>query len=66
MSAAKTLFEKVWEEHVVVTEVAETPAIIYVDLHLIHEVTTPQAFALLQEKGLHVHRPDTSSLRATI
>ena len=58
MSAAKTLFEKVWEEHVVVSEAAETPAIIYIDLHLIHEVTTPQAFALLHEKGLQVHRPD--------
>ena len=57
MSAAKTLFEKVWEQHVVVSEAAEAPAIIYIDLHLIHEVTTPQAFALLQEKGLHVHRP---------
>ena len=52
------MFEKVWEDHIVVAEAADTPAIIYIDLHLIHEVTTPQAFALLQEKGLHVHRPD--------
>ncbi len=52
------MFEKVWEDHIVVAEAAETPAIIYIDLHLIHEVTTPQAFALLQEKRLHVHRPD--------
>ncbi len=52
------MFEKVWEDHIVVAEAADTPAIIYIDLHLIHEVTTPQAFALLQEKRLHVHRPD--------
>ena len=58
MKTGKTLFEKVWDDHIVVAEAAETPAIIYIDLHLIHEVTTPQAFALLQEKGLHVHRPD--------
>lgn len=58
MNAAKTLFEKVWEEHVVVAEMPETPAIIYIDLHLIHEVTTPQAFALLERKGLQVRRPD--------
>ncbi len=58
MKTGKTLFEKVWEDHIVVAEAADTPAIIYIDLHLIHEVTTPQAFALLQEKRLHVHRPD--------
>ena len=58
MKTGKTLFEKVWDDHIVVAEAAETPAIIYIDLHLIHEVTTPQAFALLQEKRLHVHRPD--------
>ncbi len=58
MSSAKTLFDKVWEDHVVVVETAKTPAIIYIDLHLIHEVTTPQAFALLQQKGLPVRRPD--------
>ena len=39
-------------------ETADTPAVLYVDLHLIHEVTTPQAFALLQEKNLAVRRPD--------
>ena len=48
----RTLFEKVWAEHVVVPETAETPAVLYVDLHLIHEVTTPQAFSLLRERGL--------------
>jgi len=44
----RTLFEKVWAEHVVVPETAETPAVLYIDLHLIHEVTTPQAFSLLR------------------
>jgi 3-isopropylmalate/(R)-2-methylmalate dehydratase large subunit len=54
----KTLFDKVWAEHVVVPETAETPAVLYIDLHLIHEVTTPQAFASLRERGLAVRRPD--------
>jgi len=54
----RTLFEKVWAQHVVVPETAETPAVLYIDLHLIHEVTTPQAFSLLRERGLAVRRPD--------
>jgi 3-isopropylmalate/(R)-2-methylmalate dehydratase large subunit len=54
----KTLFEKVWERHEVVPETAETPAVLYIDLHLIHEVTTPQAFTILHEQGLKVRRPD--------
>ena len=41
---AKTLFDKVWERHVVVPETADTPAVLYIDLHLTHEVTSPQAF----------------------
>jgi 3-isopropylmalate/(R)-2-methylmalate dehydratase large subunit len=53
-----TLFEKVWADHVVVDESADTPAVIYIDLHLIHEVTTPQAFSILRERGLGVRRPD--------
>ena len=57
MSPARTLFEKVWTEHVVVPETADTPAILYIDLHLIHEVTTPQAFTLLRDLGLPVRRP---------
>ena len=47
MSNPTTLFEKVWAEHVVVPETDDTPAVLYIDLHLIHEVTTPQAFSLL-------------------
>jgi 3-isopropylmalate/(R)-2-methylmalate dehydratase large subunit len=55
---AKTLFEKVWEQHEVVPETADTPAVLYIDLHLIHEVTSPQAFSLLRSKGLKVRRTD--------
>lgn len=53
-----TLFEKVWQRHLVRDESAETPAILYIDLHLLHEVTTPQAFAELNKRGLRVRRPD--------
>ena len=53
-----TLFDKIWSDHVVVPETAETPAVLYVDLHIIHEVTSPQAFALLRDKKLPVRRPD--------
>ncbi|WP_196137173.1 3-isopropylmalate dehydratase large subunit [Aliikangiella sp. G2MR2-5] len=54
----KTLFEKVWEAHIVSPESKETPAVLYIDTHLIHEVTSPQAFNMLREKGLKVRRPD--------
>ena len=58
MSAPKTLFQKVWERHEVVPQTADTPAVLFIDLHLIHEVTTPQAFAVLRERGLPVRRRD--------
>ena len=51
---ARTLFQKVWERHEVVPETADTPAVLYVDLHLTHEVTSPQAFSVLRERGLKV------------
>ena len=54
---ARTLFEKIWQAHEVVPETAETPAVLYVDLHLVHEVTTPQAFAELDARGIAVRRP---------
>jgi 3-isopropylmalate/(R)-2-methylmalate dehydratase large subunit len=54
----RTLFEKVWDAHVVKPATPETPAILYIDLHLVHEVTSPQAFALLRERKLSVRRPD--------
>jgi len=55
---AKTLFEKVWQNHVVKPQTADTPAVLYIDLHLVHEVTSPQAFTLLRQRGLKVRRPD--------
>ena len=54
----KTLFDKLWDAHVVVPESADAPAVLYIDLHLIHEVTSPQAFAELDARGLGVRRPD--------
>ena len=54
----QTLFQKVWDEHIVVAETRDTPAVLYVDLHLIHEVTTPQAFSVLRELQIPVRRPD--------
>ncbi len=56
--SARTLFDKVWDAHVVVAETVDTPAILYVDLHLVHEVTSPQAFSELRERGLKLRRPD--------
>jgi 3-isopropylmalate/(R)-2-methylmalate dehydratase large subunit len=58
MSQPKTLFEKLWDTHVVVPETDDAPAVLYIDLHLIHEVTSPQAFAELDARGLPVHRPE--------
>ncbi len=58
MSTPRTLFEKVWSAHEVVPATADTPAVIFIDLHLTHEVTSPQAFAILRERGLKVRRPD--------
>ncbi len=55
---ARTLFEKIWNDHEVVPETADTPAVLYIDLHLIHEVTSPQAFSALRSLGLPVRRPE--------
>jgi 3-isopropylmalate/(R)-2-methylmalate dehydratase large subunit len=57
MSAPKTLFEKVWEQHVVAEPKGE-PTLIYIDLQLLHEVTSPQAFEGLRLAGRKVRRPD--------
>jgi len=54
----KTLFDKVWERHIVVPQTDTNPATLYIDLHLIHEVTSPQAFTELNNRGLKVRRPD--------
>ena len=57
MSQNKTLFDKVWDAHVVET-VPDGPQVIYIDKHLIHEVTSPQAFAELEARGLEIFRPN--------
>jgi 3-isopropylmalate/(R)-2-methylmalate dehydratase large subunit len=57
MPAPRTLLDKVWDRHVV-AEPPGLPAVLYVDLHLVHEVTSPQAFAGLAARGLKVRRPD--------
>ncbi|MDP3634135.1 3-isopropylmalate dehydratase large subunit [Phenylobacterium sp.] len=54
--SGKTLYDKIWDAHVVAQQDGE--AILYIDLHLIHEVTTPQAFAGLRAAGRPVRRPD--------
>ncbi|HKG12521.1 MAG TPA: 3-isopropylmalate dehydratase large subunit [Pyrinomonadaceae bacterium] len=53
----QTLFDKIWDAHVV-REAAGEPALLYIDLHLVHEVTSPQAFDGLRETGRRVRRPD--------
>ena len=57
MTSARTLVEKIWDTHVVAEEPG-APAILAVDLHLVHEVTSPQAFTGLRSRGLPVRRPD--------
>ncbi|MBL8549707.1 MAG: 3-isopropylmalate dehydratase large subunit [Hyphomonadaceae bacterium] len=53
----KTLYDKIWDQHVVGVE-ADGASLLYIDLHLVHEVTTPQAFAGLRANGRKVRRPD--------
>ena len=57
MTVGRTLFEKIWDDHVVVAG-GDDPDLLYVDLHLVHEVTSPQAFEALQMTGRSVRRPD--------
>ena len=57
MKHPRTLFEKIWDAHVVAEPAAE-PALLYIDLHLVHEVTSPQAFEGLRLAGRRVRRPD--------
>lgn len=54
---AKTLFDKIWDAHVV-SEIEGGPSAIYIDCHLIHEVTSPQAFAGIEKRGVPVFRPN--------
>jgi len=55
--AGKTLFDKVWDAHVV-DQIKNGPQLLYIDKHLIHEVTSPQAFEELKNRGIEVARPD--------
>jgi 3-isopropylmalate/(R)-2-methylmalate dehydratase large subunit len=57
MKKPQTLFEKIWERHIV-TQEENAPAVLYIDLHLVHEVTSPQAFTEIRKRGLKVRRPD--------
>ncbi|HTP52749.1 MAG TPA: 3-isopropylmalate dehydratase large subunit [Anaeromyxobacteraceae bacterium] len=63
MTEPRTLFEKIWENHVVAQEDG-APAVLYIDRHLVHEVTSPQAFTGLKARGLKVHRPDRTTATA--
>jgi 3-isopropylmalate/(R)-2-methylmalate dehydratase large subunit len=56
--AGKTLYDKIWDAHVVHTDADSGESLLYIDLHLIHEVTTPQAFAGLKAAGRGVRRRD--------
>jgi 3-isopropylmalate/(R)-2-methylmalate dehydratase large subunit len=55
---ARTLFEKIWDAHVVAPETPDTPSVLYIGLHLVHEVTSPQAFSELRQRGLKLRRAD--------
>ena len=57
MENSRTLFQKIWDDHIVAQE-PESPAVLYIDLHLVHEVTSPQAFEGLRQRGFRVRRPD--------
>lgn len=59
----KTLFDKIWDAHVV-SEMEEGPTQLYIDRHFCHEVTSPQAFAGLRQRGLSVFRPQQTTLTA--
>ncbi len=54
--AGKTLFDKIWDKHVV-DEIKEGPSVLYIDRHLVHEVTSPQAFAGIEKRGISLFRP---------
>ena len=57
MSKPRTIIEKVWDSHIV-AEREGAPSLLFIDLHLVHEVTSPQAFSGLRARGLTVRRPD--------
>ncbi len=57
-AAPKSLFDKVWDRHLVRPQTEEQPAVLYIDRHLVHEVTSPQAFTELRERGLGLRCPE--------
>lgn len=57
-SNSMSLFEKLWQQHVVIPETESHPAILYIDTHWVHEVTSPQGFDQLRQRDLTVRRPD--------
>ncbi len=57
--AKKTLFDKIWDKHVV-DEIKGGPSVLYIDRHLVHEVTSPQAFAGIESRGIPVSRPENT------
>jgi len=57
MTRARPLYDRLWDDHLVV-ERPDEPALVYIDLHLVHEVTSPQAFEGLRRRGLLVRRPN--------
>ena len=59
MAEPRTLFDKIWDSHVIAPQ-GEGTYLLYIDLHLIHEVTTPQAFEGLKLAGRKVRRPDAT------
>ncbi len=59
----KTLFHKIWDRHVVTVR-PDSPAVLYIDLHLVHEVTSPQAFSGLRARNLKVRRPEKTMATA--
>ena len=60
MAAPRTLFDKIWDSHLIDRAAATAPACIYIDRHLVHEVTSPQAFEGLRLAGRKVRRPDAT------
>ena len=57
-TSKQSLFDKLWDAHVVQAQTEATPAVIYIDLHLVHEVTSPQGFDRLRDMGTRVRRPE--------
>jgi len=63
MNRPRTIIEKIWDAHVVTSQPG-APALLYIDLHLVHEVTSPQAFDGLRSRGLKVRRPNLTQATA--